>query len=113
MGPYGSQTYGNLVWKRPDHILHFLEQDCSVLYTDIDTVWKADPFLDVGSLQPTASQPVELYMAHDHIDPNFFAAICTCLMYLQPTAPVIKLMKKWKHDGGGQHRNQPSFNQAL
>lgn len=104
--PWDSKAYGKVVWQRPQRILDVLNSGCSVLYSDIDTVWVKDPFLDIE-----AAGASNLVLTHDDNDPkgtNF----CTCLMYMHPAPETKDLMTKWGASMHG-HQNQPPFNAEL
>jgi len=46
--PFNSKAYKEVVSRRPRQIRHFLEQNCSVLYADIDTAWVENPFRGIS-----------------------------------------------------------------
>uniref|UniRef100_A0A7S1WGI0 Nucleotide-diphospho-sugar transferase domain-containing protein n=1 Tax=Alexandrium catenella TaxID=2925 RepID=A0A7S1WGI0_ALECA len=108
---YGSKEYGSLVWRRPKYILNLLRGGCTVLYVDIDTVWTADPFLELGK-KPAR----DMYLISDD-DPKGrgdTVYLCTCFMYLQPKRPVKQLMTQWSQSWDGRAtKNQFRFNFVL
>merc|ERR1719189_4736 len=104
--PYLSNGYGSVVWKRPDHIMRFLEVGCSVLYVDIDTVWMNDPFVDIE-----AAGGADLYITNDApgLKPR---NLCTCFMYYHPSGSAKSLLQAWGAAVTGT-ANQPIFNRVL
>jgi hypothetical protein len=112
--PYGTPVFRQLVGKRAVQILHFLELGCTVLYTDVDTVWRGDVFQDIA-----AAGPHDLYITDDSRNNIGMANVgegwnfCTCFLYLQPYPAVRELMQSWhqaQHPPGG---NQLAFNKVL
>lgn len=107
--PYGTQEYGEVVWRRPHYLLDLLSKGCTVLYVDIDTVWAKDPFLDIG-----ARRGHDLYLVPDDSkagksDRMYF---CSCFLYMQPTALNRQLVHWWSESARG-NRNQFVFNRIL
>lgn len=104
--PFGEKAYGRLVWKRPEHILELLHVGCSVLYVDVDTVWRHDPFFDIQ-----AAGNADLYLTDD--DPKELVPnLCTCFMLLHPTAAAVALLQSWAAAAHGVS-NQKVFNDLL
>lgn len=107
--PYGTREYGNVVWRRPHHLLSLLERGCTVLYVDVDTVWLKDPFLDI------AARPAhDLYLVQD--DPNQgrfdWVYFCSCFLYMHPTPANQRLVLIWSQNMRGT-KNQHVFNRVL
>merc|ERR1712194_214997 len=108
-GP-GSYIFDTLTGKRPLQILHFLELGCTVLYTDIDTVWLGDVFEDIA-----AAGSHDLYITDDSQRNEGMNRwnFCTCFMYLQPSPAVRELMQNWHQAMDPKWHDQPPFNIAL
>lgn len=107
---YGSAAFSELVDQRPLQIKNVLKMGCTVLYTDIDTVWKRDPFKAIEALGR-----YDLYVPDDDCG-NLATAkwyFCTGFLYLQPTPGVVRLLEDWDRrlEPGGT--NQQPFNGAL
>jgi len=120
--PSGIQIFNNLVGKRPSEISYFLNQNCTVLYTDIDTVWVGDVFQEIAK-----AGPHDLYVTDDHwkeggsikgmsegstdFDNHWY--FCSCFLYFQPTPAVQDLVKKWAQGMNAKTPDQPVFNRVL
>lgn len=116
-GPFNSHQFNDLVDKRPANILYFLKLNCTVLYSDVDTVWLGDIFQDIAE-----AGSHDLYITDDNRNDAGFDGIvkhdnwyfCTCFMYMKPTPPVLELIQNWTDAMVGKHPvNQPSFNKVL
>eukprot|EP00929_Paragymnodinium_shiwhaense_P076673 TRINITY_DN39462_c0_g1_i1.p1 TRINITY_DN39462_c0_g1~~TRINITY_DN39462_c0_g1_i1.p1 ORF type:complete len:367 (+),score=74.69 TRINITY_DN39462_c0_g1_i1:115-1215(+) len=120
--PYGTDGFATLVNRRAKRMARFLQNDCAVLYVDVDTVWLKNPFDDID-----AAGSFDLYLAED-LDasgvsrqhsclpddkPNF----CTCFIYARPTKNALDLVSTWMiasaRNGDSKALAQPQFNSAL
>jgi len=110
--PFGSNGFARLTGRRPHHILGFLQQGCTVLYSDIDTAWTHNIFEDIA-----ASGRHALYLTDDsrnNVSHSTFHSFCTCLLYVQPTPEITRFVQEWAALPVGQHGNdQYTFNRAL
>jgi len=107
--PYGTQEYGEVVWRRPLHLLTLLRRGCTVLYVDIDTVWAKDPFLDIGQ-----KPGHDMYLVEDDAEKKRpdWTYFCSCFLYLQPKPAVRQLLSLWSDFMNG-NKNQHVFNRVL
>jgi len=101
---HGTELYGQLVGGRAGHILSVLQQKVPVLYVDIDTVWKNDPFRDIDGVAD-----MELTLDHPKT-PNPF---CTCFIYARPTDASLQAMRLWGERVVGKLTNQATFNEVV
>eukprot|EP00929_Paragymnodinium_shiwhaense_P113084 TRINITY_DN8134_c0_g1_i4.p1 TRINITY_DN8134_c0_g1~~TRINITY_DN8134_c0_g1_i4.p1 ORF type:complete len:437 (-),score=79.61 TRINITY_DN8134_c0_g1_i4:9-1319(-) len=114
--PYGSGGYSRLVHRRPQRILSYLQQGCTVLYADIDAVWIKDPFQDIA-----AAGEHDLYLVDDRSEGTSSCAngpgayFCTCFLYVKPTPPALHFFDVWARKAPGNHENgnQFQFNSYL
>jgi len=103
--PWGSKEYGKLVLKTPDRILELVEQGCTVLYADIDAVWKKDPFHDIS-----AAGDGDVYLTDNRPHKKHF---CGCFIYAQASCGAQRLLRTWSTLKEGREHNQEPFNDAI
>ena len=134
---YGSAAFGALVRQRPLHIASFLRRGIGVLYSDLDLVWARNPLpalvKAMGRLQntrmgaPPQTWPIDVVAMDD--DPAHVGHtcsplpkrmddmyLCTCFLFVAPTAAAISLMEEWKarmDRFAWKHVNQFAFNLAV
>jgi len=116
LAPWVSAEFSHLTGMRPAQILYFLNLNCTVLYSDVDTVWVGDVFQDIAE-----AGPHDLYITDDTWDNSLTNTwnFCTCFLYLQPSPSVRKLMQNWKNAWSDQNAvsyntsDQPPFNWVL
>lgn len=102
---YGKGVWSKVVTHRPMQILQLLNEGCSVLYQDIDTVWTKPIFAEIDS-----AGPFDAYIASDNDNPKN-RYLCTCLMYFHPTLENKDIMQKWgKKMSKRTKANQYPFN---
>lgn len=104
---YGKGIWSKVVTHRPSQILQLLNQGCSVLYQDIDTVWTRSMFPEIDS-----AGEFDAYIANDN-DNVKNRYLCTCLMYFHPTIANKQLMERWSSSIKGAKANQYPFNSVL
>lgn len=107
--PFGTQGFSDLVSNRPRYLSYFVEKGCTVLYSDVDNVWKSNVFAELDK-----AGAHDLYITDDSCKNLGFERFnfCTCFMYWQPTPGNRDLASGW--DGrliGGN--NQAPFNAEL
>jgi len=110
--PFGSKAYKEVVSQRPREIRHFLDQNCSVLYSDIDMAWLQNPFDAISR-----AGDYEMYVTDDRDKkPASLTStyLCSCFLYMHPTSDVKAVMRRWEFlmQGKPDH-NQPRFNTAF
>jgi len=92
---------------RPRQILRWLDEGCTVLYNDLDSAWVRPvfPVLDALGVH-------DIVVANDDLGggPGY---LCTCFLYVQPTAASRAFMEEWASAAAGQKRNQPAFNEVV
>ena len=89
---HGSYSFNLMAGRRPQYILKFLKLGYDVLYSDIDTVWLADPFSHFTDPSVTLfiqSDPENRFDSIDHI-------LCTGYMLLKANDHAIDLMTRWE-----------------
>mmetsp|Transcript_119454 Transcript_119454/g.349452 ORF Transcript_119454/g.349452 Transcript_119454/m.349452 type:complete len:322 (-) Transcript_119454:32-997(-) len=109
--PFGSQAYKKVVSQRPRQIRHFLEQGCSVLYSDIDMAWVEDPFREISR-----AGNFDMYVTDDSPEKKGLVSdnLCSCFLYMHPTSKVKAVMSRWAYMLEGKlQRNQLRFTQAF
>jgi len=106
---HAKSHYNAIVSRRPFYISKLLHQGCSVLYVDIDTLWKADPFLELLKMDQGRGQ---LYVTIDNPNPHK-DEFCTCFLYIQPTNWTNQVIDGWAKALFGESPNQPAFNTIL
>lgn len=84
--PFNSVEFNALTHKRSSYILHLLRQNCTVLYSDVDTVWLHDPFLDIA-----AAGSGDLMVTEDG-HPEYY---CTCFLHWHPTKGTLAFVQRW------------------
>jgi len=109
-GPFGSSAFNGLTCKRPAQILFFLKLNCTVLYSDVDTVWLGDVFQDIAE-----AGSHDLYITDDSRTNSLMRSFnfCTCFLYLQPSPSVRKLVENWANAVSDKVNDQYFFNRVL
>jgi len=102
--------------RKPRHLLRFLREKCTVLYSDIDMVWLKDPFAQIAKFAGR-----ELLLTNDDCAQRklFTAYYCSCFLHAQPTTAVIGMVNAWLsrlkalHAAGTHDGDQPAFNYGV
>ncbi|GAB2271773.1 UDP-D-xylose:L-fucose alpha-1,3-D-xylosyltransferase mgp4 [Dionaea muscipula] len=124
---FGSQGFFNFTSRRPRHLLQILELGYTVMYNDVDMVWLADPFPYLQGNHDvyfTDDMAVVKPLNHPHDLPppgkKGRTYICSCMIFLHPTAGAKLVMNKWIEELAAQpwskakkSNDQPAFNWAL
>jgi len=113
---YNSTGYDDLVARRPSYVNHFMQAGCSVVYSDIDLVWKGDIFSELreysggsGDMHLYRDQPWEAVYGQP-----YFSGVCTGFMYLNPTTFTKSVIEAWcQKIHEKPQKKQPPFNEAL
>jgi len=105
---FGTREFGAVMTQRPSYIRAFLDEGCTVLFSDIDNVWVHNPFNQIAEF------PQKDILATDD-DPNNKKSdyLCACFLYIQPTQASRDLVRDWEKEVVGQIRNHPQLNTAL
>mmetsp|Transcript_152070 Transcript_152070/g.369312 ORF Transcript_152070/g.369312 Transcript_152070/m.369312 type:complete len:335 (-) Transcript_152070:171-1175(-) len=110
--PFNSKAYNEIVSQRPRQIMHFLEQGCSVLYSDIDMAWLQNPFDAISR-----AGDYEMYVTDDRDKkPASLTStyLCSCFLYMHPTSNVKAVISLWESMLKGKtDYDQPFFNKAF
>jgi Nucleotide-diphospho-sugar transferase len=96
---FGSAAFKTLTSSRPVFLQSFLRHGYAVFYNDIDTVWQhnAWDFIDEQNIENQFDKI--LWQDTDY-------QICTCMLYLEPTADSILLMEEWEDEMNNEsHQN--------
>jgi Nucleotide-diphospho-sugar transferase len=96
---FGSAVFKTLTSSRPVFLQSFLRHGYAVLYNDIDTVWQhnAWDFIDEQNMENEFDKI--MWQDTDY-------QICTCMLYLEPTADSILLLEEWEDEINSEsHQN--------
>jgi len=102
--PYGSTEYDKSMSLRPRALDQFLSKDCSIVFSDIDLIWRKDIFAEIHQLNRGTAN---LYGFDDYVSDNKPAEICGGFLYMNPTAWTLKVAHEWsdrlsEHPGTNQ-----------
>jgi Nucleotide-diphospho-sugar transferase len=101
---YGDAAFKQLTSTRPTFLLPFLLQGYAIFYSDIDMVWQHNAW-DIMDVREEDND-VERTFWQDH-----FPMICSCLLYLHPTADSILLLKEWEKEMESEEQKSKSSDQ--
>ena len=87
-----SQSFRIMAARRPRHILKFLKLGYDVIYSDIDTVWLADPLSYFTN--PSVSLFIQSDPENDQDDID--RVLCTGYMLVKANDHALDLMTKWE-----------------
>lgn len=105
---YNTKKYKEMVSTRPKHILKYLEMGNDILYTDIDTVWLADPTIHINA------HPRDIVAQLDGVDYKGNSYYCTGFMAIKSNKQTINFMKRWNFELKHKAQlNQPVFNRLI
>jgi hypothetical protein len=90
---YGDAAFKQLTSTRPTLLLPFLLKGYAIFYNDIDMVWQHNAWDIIDMREEDNNDVVERTFWQDH-----FPMICSCLLYLHPTADSILLLKEWEKE---------------
>ena len=103
---YGTLAFRNLVSNRPGYILEVMKSYPNVLYTDVDTVWLADP-------RPFLAGEYDVWTSLDEEHGNY-RVYCTGFMAFLPTQQSVSVLKMWDAELSKKpDLNQPVWNRLL
>ena len=106
---YNTASYKKMVSARATHILQKLETGISVIYCDVDTVWKQNP---IPFIAATDSADL-IIQVDDHNYNGCPTYYCTGFMALVSNNVNIEFMKMWQTALQAAQLNQPVFNSIL
>ena len=99
-------AFRNLVSYRPGYILDVMKSYLNVLYTDVDTVWLADP-------RPFLAGEYDVWTSLDEEHGNY-RVYCTGFMAFLPTQQSVSVLKMWDAELSKKpDLNQPVWNRLL
>ena len=109
---YGSRGYKTMMSHRPAIIQRELELGKSVIFSDVDVVWKKDPlpYLD-AELKSTFENEEEIHvLAQDYEN----GGLCPGFMIYFSCPSTISFVEQWRAELDGKNsRNQVVFNKLL
>lgn len=107
---YDTKNYHKLVSGRAAHILQKLKEHKNVLYTDVDTVWRADPLPFIFNDQQEHDMMLQVdTQTYSWVSPYY----CTGFMAIRSNERTIQFVSDWKQALETPQLNQPIFNQIL
>eukprot|EP01062_Namystynia_karyoxenos_P072600 TRINITY_DN688_c0_g1_i1.p1 TRINITY_DN688_c0_g1~~TRINITY_DN688_c0_g1_i1.p1 ORF type:complete len:332 (+),score=71.55 TRINITY_DN688_c0_g1_i1:80-997(+) len=110
---WGSLAFNRLVTRRAGHILQVLREGKRIIYSDVDTVWLADPVPYFrGPYDMWAQVERDVYPKEPQWRPYF----CTGIIAALPTPKVIAVMEAWDKQMATQSArldDQVPFNDVM
>ena len=109
---YGTQEFKRLTSARPRMINAFLRKNVTVLYNDVDIVWKTKVWDELDDFVKYASNDgVDALFQEDGMN----RYICTCIIFMVPCQSNFRLLKNWQHaiETGKHSDDQFAFQEAL
>jgi len=111
--PFNSPEYKQITGRKPFYISDLMEQGCTTLFVDVDSIWKKNPFLEIvaedkGQRDWYGIADEELNQ--HHAAPTTSAEVgsfCGCFMYVNPTAASFNIIRQWK-DGVFKRKDDPN-----
>jgi len=88
---FGSQQFHTLTMTRPQILNAFLDQNYTVFYNDVDTVWRRNIWKDYIDVEQEKKKFVFAYARDGSV-----TKLCTCLLYLEPKPEVQGLLRLWQ-----------------
>jgi len=115
---FGTNRYIEIMSRRPQYIARFLDAGCSVLFTDIDVVWKGNVISEIQSLSGGSG---DMYATLDQgrtIESDKKTGRISVfnggLIFFQPTEFTKKVVHKWAEKlKAHPNRNQPMLNAII
>ena len=104
---YDTGEYRRLVSRRAKYLLDVMKSNpgAHVLYSDIDTVWLADP-------RPYLTGSVDVWGSVDDVI-HGKPYICTGFLGFRPTSATRRLLSAWQGQLQSPQLNQPVFNELI
>ena len=108
---FGGFAFKELTSTRPSFIRAFLLQGYTVLYNDADMVWRGNLWDEVDPVREENGGNTEAVFIED----GSFWAMCSCMIFMQPTEKNIHFLELWRDKIlTGRHNNdQYAFNAVL
>ena len=106
---FGTKVYKELVNKRAEYLLSFLEKGLEVMFTDTDTFWFRDPFpyfqgdFDVAMLDEFMNYP----------ERNPTSRFCAGLAYFKPTERTLRFVREWVRRMKGDKKKKRTPDQDV
>jgi hypothetical protein len=95
---FGEASFRSLTSTRPAFLMPFLRKGYAIFYNDIDIVWQHNAW-DVMD-EREEGQNLERVFWRDS-EP----VVCSCMIYLLPTADTISLLQEWENEMGRDENN--------
>lgn len=112
---YGTDGFASVVRSRPVLLTHLLRTGHDILYSDVDMVFKSNPFKEIPPGFDIVG-PTDSYLTEQpHLTERDKENICTGLLYFTPTEASFELLARWNMRliRGMRKLNQGAFNRAL
>lgn len=104
---YGSNAFRTLTSSRPTFLRHFIEQNITVFYNDVDMVWHRNAWSALDQIDPAGTR-VKIWEDGD-------SQLCSCLLYLPTTDVTLQFLREWEREIRSQRHNndQPALGAAA
>ena len=104
---YGSKSFQALTSTRPTFLRHFLEKNITVLYNDVDMVWRRNAWDELDQLDALGNKLKLWEDGH--------TALCSCLLYLPANDFARNFLLEWESEiRSHKHNNdQPALGAAA
>lgn len=88
-----------LVWgRRMDIVIHYLQRNTSILLSDLDALWRKDPYVELKQLHTQGYQLIASRGSWpQQFSAQWGATICMGFMYLRPSPFTIHLMNSTRN----------------
>ena len=91
---YNNKGFNQLTSRRSRYLLDLLQQHDSIIYTDIDTIWRKDPRPYFTGSFDFWAQIGGLFDGSPHLD-GYLPIVCTGFLALQSTPKTKELFNNW------------------
>mmetsp|Transcript_4793 Transcript_4793/g.7483 ORF Transcript_4793/g.7483 Transcript_4793/m.7483 type:complete len:320 (-) Transcript_4793:24-983(-) len=112
---FGTAAFRTLTMTRPRILRAILEQNVTIFYNDVDSVWCQNVWEEYFYQQEQNQNDFSFAYAMDGAGGT--TEKCTCLLYLTPDPKVFEVLSQWERTcsrlhGDGQH-DQTAFNVIM
>ena len=98
---YGSDSFQALTSTRPTFLRHFLEKNITVLYNDVDMVWKRNVWDELDQFDALGNK-MKLWE-------DGRTALCSCLLYLPANDFARNFLLEWEREINSHIHNNPRW----
>ena len=106
---FRSKEFEILTSSRPIFLEHFLRQNITIFYNDIDMVWQYNAWETIDQLRYLPTQTPTAKQAKKSIQPpqkqydvllwkDGPVQICTCLIYMVPSTTSFRIIQEWRKE---------------